>query len=80
MGQSEYALYDKMITWGWTHIDDHLPQCDTTPLLNPKLSEKTLKPNYLEKIKSPKKINMMCFFYLIYSTVSRIFRPVVSHE
>jgi putative transferase (TIGR04331 family) len=55
MGQSEYSLYDKMITWGWKHIDDHLPQCDTTPLPSPKLSEKTLKSNYLERIKSPKK-------------------------
>jgi hypothetical protein len=80
MGQSEYAFYDKMITWGWTHIDDHLPQCETTPLPSPKLSEKTLKSNYLEEIKSPKKIHAMFFFYLIYFTVFRIFRPAVSQE
>ena len=54
MGQSEYALYDKMITWGWTQIDDHLPKCETTPLPSPKLSEKTFKSNYLEEVKSPK--------------------------
>lgn len=53
-GQTEYALYDKMITWGWTHIDDHLPHCETIPLPGPKLSEQPFKSNYLEKIKSPK--------------------------
>jgi hypothetical protein len=51
---TEYAHYDKMITWGWTKIDDHLPHCETIPLPSPKLSEQTLKSNYLEKIKSTK--------------------------
>jgi hypothetical protein len=54
MGQYEYELYDKMITWGWTHIDDHLPKCETIPMPSPKLSEKTFKSNYLKAIKSPK--------------------------
>ena len=53
VGQSEYALYEKFITWGWTHIDDHFPQCKTIPLPSPKLSAQPLKSNYLEKIKSP---------------------------
>jgi hypothetical protein len=53
-GQSEYALYDKMITWGWTHIEEHFPQCETIPLPSPKLSEQPFKSNYLEEIKSPK--------------------------
>ena len=52
VGQAEYALYDKFITWGWTHIDEHLPQCETIPLPSPKLSEKPLKFNYLKKSKS----------------------------
>ena len=53
-GQSEYALYGKMITWGWTHIEEHFPQCETIPLPSPKLSEQPFKSNYLEEIKSPK--------------------------
>ena len=50
-GYSEYALYDKMITWGWTRIDDHLPQCETIPLPAPKLSEQPFKANYLKNAK-----------------------------
>lgn len=51
-GQFEYAIYDKMITWGWTHIDSHFPQCETIPLPSPKLSEQPLKANYLELVKT----------------------------
>jgi putative transferase (TIGR04331 family) len=54
-GQTEYALYDKMITWGWTEIDDHLPHCETIPLPSPKLSEQSLKANYLKNVKSKSK-------------------------
>jgi hypothetical protein len=50
-GQFEYSFYDKMITWGWTHIDSHLPQCETIPLPSPKLSEQPLKANYLRSVK-----------------------------
>lgn len=50
-GQFEYDLYDKMITWGWTHIDSHLPQCETIPLPCPRLSEQPLKANYLSSLK-----------------------------
>jgi hypothetical protein len=53
IGESELALYEKFLTWGWTNIDDHFPQCKTIPLPSPKLSEKPFKYNYLEKIKSP---------------------------
>ena len=53
MGESEFALYEKFISWGWTKIDDHFPPCKTIPLPSPKLSEQPLKYNYLEKIKSP---------------------------
>ncbi len=53
VGESEYALYEKFVTWGWTHIDDHFPQCKTIPLPSPKLSAQPLKSNYLKKIKSP---------------------------
>ena len=44
-----------MITWGWTRIDDHLPQCETIPLPAPKLSEQPFKANYLKnaKLKNP---------------------------
>ena len=48
VGQFECALYDRMITWGWTDIDPHLPQCKTIPLPCPKFSERPLKANYLE--------------------------------
>jgi putative transferase (TIGR04331 family) len=51
-GQSEYAHYEKFITWGWTNIDEHLPQCKTIPLPSPKLSEQPFKSNYLDGIKS----------------------------
>jgi hypothetical protein len=44
----EYSYYDKMITWGWTKIDEHLPKCELVPLPCPKLSEKPLKSNYLK--------------------------------
>jgi hypothetical protein len=53
-GETEYELYDKMITWGWSRIDNHLPHCETIPLPSPKLSEQPFKSNYLDKIKSPK--------------------------
>ena len=52
IGYAEYALYDKIITWGWTRIDDHLPHCKTIPLPGPKLSEQPLKANYLKNAKS----------------------------
>jgi putative transferase (TIGR04331 family) len=51
-GYSEYELYDKMITWGWTRIDDHLPHCETIPLPSPKLSEQPFKSDYLKNVKS----------------------------
>ena len=51
VGQFEYSFYDKMITWGWTHIDSHFPQCETIPLPCPKLSEQPLKANYLRSAK-----------------------------
>ncbi len=41
--QFEYAHYDKMVTWGWTQIDGHLPKCETVPLPSPRLSERPLK-------------------------------------
>ncbi len=53
MGQTEYALCDKFITFGWTCIDDHLPKCQTIPLPSPKLSEQPFKANYISKEKSP---------------------------
>lgn len=46
IGQSEYAHYDQMITWGWRTIESHLPHCQTIPLPNPRLSERTLKASY----------------------------------
>ena len=54
IGQFEYYFYDKLITWGWTNIDDHFPQCKTIPLPNPKLSEQPFKANYLRTVTSPK--------------------------
>lgn len=50
MGQFEYALFDKIITWGWKNIDPHLPQCETIALPSPRFSEKPLKANYLKPI------------------------------
>lgn len=46
VGQTQYPLFDKLITWGWTRIDDHLPQCETLPLPCPKFSERPLAGNY----------------------------------
>jgi putative transferase (TIGR04331 family) len=51
VGQFEYALYDKMITWGWMHIDPHFTQCETILLPCPKLSEQPLKANSLNSVK-----------------------------
>ena len=51
IGQIEYSLYDKMITFGWNDIDSHLPQCETIPLPCPKFSERPLKSNYLGSAK-----------------------------
>lgn len=48
LGQFAYALPDKMITWGWTHIDAHFHQCETIPLPCPKCSEMPLKADYLK--------------------------------
>ncbi|MDC0381306.1 hypothetical protein OAM94_01210, partial [Nitrospinae bacterium] len=62
-GESEYALYDKMITWGWTEIDKHLPHCETIPLPSPKLSEQPFKYNYLKTIKS-RKVNITDILFL----------------
>lgn len=53
MGQFEYALFDKIVTWGWTHIDSHLPQCEVTVLPCPRFSEKPLEANYLKSEKKP---------------------------
>jgi hypothetical protein len=52
----EYYHYDMICTWGWTEIDSHLPKCETFPLPNPKLSEKTLNFNYLKNFSSKKDI------------------------
>lgn len=49
--QLEYPLYDKLITWGWTRIDRHLPQCETIPLPCQKFSEQPLKANYIRSAK-----------------------------
>lgn len=53
VGQMEYSLYDKMVTWGWTNIDPHLPQCETIPLPSPKLSERPLKTNHWRRVSRP---------------------------
>jgi hypothetical protein len=49
VGQKEYSLYDVMLTFGWTQIDKHLPQCRTLPIPCPKLSEKPLQADYLSR-------------------------------
>jgi putative transferase (TIGR04331 family) len=51
----ESAFCDKLITWGWTRIDEHLPQCETIPLPSPKNSEQPFKANYLKGAKSKSK-------------------------
>ncbi len=50
MGQVEYSFYDKFITFGWSHIDKHLPQCETIPLPSPKYSERPFAANYLSNM------------------------------
>jgi hypothetical protein len=46
MAEFEYALYDTMITWGWTAFDAGLPVSKALPLPSPRLSSKPIKSSF----------------------------------
>ena len=57
MAEFEYALYDTLITWGWTAFDADLPSTKALPLPSPRLSSNPIKFSLVTQQMSEENLN-----------------------